>query len=297
MTVENESPIHDLRARVGRFADEVVTFIQAYEATPADDSMFSAARSRGLRVESLVTAWSMSLQLLELVSEHVSLFRASLDEPFAPMACGTCVRGMLEASAATCRLLDTSLDARDRIGRVFAIRHHELRRHRSFLRATSRSDEDLVLRLEEVVSEARQLGYEAIVDRRGRQIGLVEKPPSATDVIRDVLDEERLYRLLSEVSHGTTWAIRKVCFEIVPNAPVRSEIGGVPVTLMTKVSNLSHLESLVEAVAKAYSRSVWAISDFAAWDLDLLSRILDRAFEDLGLSTGLRFWRTHLERL
>lgn len=295
MAVEDQSPIHDLRSRVGSFDNEVMGFIRGYEATPADDSIFSDARSRGLRVESLVTAWSVSLQLLELVSEHVSLFRASLDEPFAPMACGTCVRGLLEASAATCRLLDTSLDDRDRIGRVFAIRYQEMRRHERFLRATGRADEYLRVRLEKVVKEASALGYELVKDRRGRQIGLVETPPSATDIIRDVLDEERLYRLLSEVAHGMTWAIRQVCFEIVPKAPAPPEIGGVHVTSMTKVIKLPHLESLVEAMAKAYSRSVWAVSDFAGWDLHVLSRILDSGYEALDLPTHVRLWRTDTE--
>ena len=179
---------------------------------------------------------------------------------------------------------------------MFAIRYHEIRRHQTFLRATIGSEKDLAKKLDNVVTEALRLGYEPVVDRRGRQIALVERPPSATAVIRDVLDEEKLYRLLSEVAHGTSWAIRQVCFETAPNPPSRVWIGGVPVNSMEKVIKLPHLESLVEAVAKAYSRSVWAVSDFAAWDLDLLGRILDSGYDDLDLSTDSRFWRSYCEK-
>ena len=70
-------------------------------------------------------------------------------------------------------------------------------------------------RIDEVEQDALETGYAPIA-----------KMPSATDVIKQMLDEEEMYRLLSAVTHGHNWAIRGLVFSPVLEGDLRPDVGG-----------------------------------------------------------------------
>ena len=77
-----------------------------------------------------------------------------------------------------------------------------------------------------------------IVNKKGKRLGIGQKMPSATEVVKLMLDEEEMYRLLSAVTHGHDWAIRGLGFSPVLEGDLRPAVGGVPVTMFKLESSI-----------------------------------------------------------
>ena len=201
----------EMREALSRFCNEIRSFHADHgnDLTPGSPAVHEKAVSP--RPESLVTAWSQSALLIESGGEHVTAFVKTITEPMELIACRTCVRSMLESCALASWLLDPRINARTRVGRVFALRYEGMKQELKFVRATGGSGEDLQSlekRSDEVEQVALKLGYPPIVNKKGKQLGIGQKMPSATEVVKLMLDEEEMYRLLSAVTHGHGWAIR-----------------------------------------------------------------------------------------
>ena len=235
----------------------------------------------------------MATMLIELGGEHVTAFAKTITAPVEPIACLTCVRSTLESCALASWLLDPRIGARTRIGRVFAIRHEGIEQQLKFVRATGGSGEDLQSiekRSDEVEQVALKLGYPPIVNKKGKQLGIGQKMPSATEVVKLMLDEEEMYRLLSAVTHGHDWAIRGLGFSPVLEGDLRPAVGGVPVTMFKKAVDVDKLALLGLIAAEAFAKPVWDKCNYAGWDKERLIGVLDSTFDKLGASSGERFW-------
>ena len=243
---------------------------------------------------SLATAWCKAVQLIDSGREHVAAFVRTITNPVQPIACWTCVRSMLEPCALASWLLDPHIDAHTRVRRVFAIRYEAIEQHQKYVRVGDGSDEHLQKlkkRLDEIEREALKLGYPCIVNKNGKRIGIGQKMPSATEVINEMLDEEKMYRLLSAVTHGHDWAIRGLGFSPVPEGGLGRDVGGVPVITFEKQIDVNKLALLGLIAAKAIAKPVWDQCNYAGWDDERLIRVLDRASDKLGLRSIERFWR------
>ena len=89
---------------------------------PLLGSPFDKELSASQRKESLVSAWSMAVTLIESGGEHMRAFVKTITEPMLPIACWTCIRSMLEPCARAAWLLAPAIDGDMRI------RSAELRR-------------------------------------------------------------------------------------------------------------------------------------------------------------------------
>ena len=284
-----------MRAALSHLCDEIRSFSADHgnNLNPGSPAEHELALSPCPR--SLVTAWCRAAQLIESGGEHVTAFVKTITEPMEPIACWTCVRSMLESCALASWLLDPHIDARTRVGRVYALRYEGMEQQLKFLRATGGSDEglqNLKKRLDEVESDALMLGYPSIVDKKRKRIGIGQKMPSATEVINQMLDEEEMYRLLSAVTHGHDWAIRGLGFHPVPDGVLRPDVGGVPVTMFEKQVDVTKLALPGLIAAKAFARPVWDQCNYAGWDTERLIDVLDSTFDKLYLlNSSERFWR------
>jgi hypothetical protein len=115
--------------------------------------------------------------------------------------------------------------------------------------------------------------------------------PSVTELIRDVLDNEPLYRLLSAVAHGHHWAIQKLCFTLVPSVDAASPISGITLRGVTKESNTLAMAMLVLESAVALARTTWYHGLYLGWDRDSLIAPLEGHFDRLNSTESMRFWR------
>ena len=282
-----------MREALSSFYDEIRSFHADHGLTLAPGSMAMTEHAASPHPESLVTAWSIATILIDSGSEHVTAFVKTITEPMETVACLTCVRSMLESCSLASWLLDPHISAHTRVGRVFAIRYEGMEQQLKYLRTTGERDDylqRLQKRIDEVEQVARELGYPIFVNKKGHRFGIGQKMISATEVIKLMLDKEEMYRLLSAVTHGHDWAIRALSFSPVPEGDLRPYVGGVPVIMFEKTLDVDKLALFGLTAAKAFAKPVWDKCNYAGWDKERLIGVLDSTFDELGASSGERFW-------
>ena len=282
-----------MREALSRFCDEIRRFDADHGLYPVPGSPAVNEQAASPRTESLATAWSKATLLIESGREHVTAFVKTITEPMELIACWTCVRSMLESCSLASWLLDSSIDARTRVGRVFASRHEGIEQYLKYVRASGGSDEylqSIEKRSGEVEQDALKLGYPPSVNKKGQRFGIGQKMPSATEVIKLMLDKEEMYRLLSAVTHGHDWALINLGFSPVPEGDLRPDVGGVPVTMFKKTVDINKLALLGLTAAEAFAKPVWDKCNYAGWDKERLIGVLDSTFDELRLRPSKRFW-------
>ncbi len=278
-----------MRETLSRFCDEIRSFHADYGNGFSPGSPAVHEQASSARPQSLVTAWCQAAQLIELGGDHITTFVKTITEPVEVFACLTCIRSMLEPCALASWLLDPRIDAHTRVGRTFALRYEGLEQKLKFVRADGGSENDLQEikdRIDEVDHDALKTGYAPIA-----------KMPSATDVIKLMLDEESTYRLLSAVTHGHDWAIRGLGFSPVPEGDPSPDVGGVSVAMFEKTVNVTNLARSGLTMARAFAKPVWDKCNYAGWDKERLIGVLDSTFDELLAKPTERFWHGEHERI
>jgi hypothetical protein len=158
----------------------------------------------------------------------------SLTEPVQTISPWTCLRAILESSGLAVWFLEPDIGARLRVQRSFAFRFEGLDQQRKWMRIAHESEVDKVTaRIDAVEQIALNLGYERIVDRNGRRIGLGQAMPTVTEIIRDAFDEEVTYRVLSAIAHGHPWALAQLGFQLMDESQENK-------SNWTKLTNSTH---------------------------------------------------------
>jgi hypothetical protein len=283
-----------MRGALSGFYAAVADFRKDQGYGPAPSSQAAGEQATFARPGSLVTAWSAAFQLIESGGEHLTAFVKTVTEPMEPIACWTCVRSMLESCAIAAWLLDPDIDARTRVGRIFALRYEGLEQNLKFSRVAGLGEAHLRRlsdRIDEVERDAIGLGYPRVENSRGRRIGIGQQMPSATEVIRLELDEEVNYRLLSAVAHGHQWAITQLGFRPVADRPGEALLGGEQVHLIEKAAHPTGIPLLGLCAAKALARPLWSQCRYFGGDLARLTGLFERVFDELRAKPVVRFWR------
>lgn len=288
--------VDSLRETLDEFFHGVAKFSIDQGALPATDSQFSSEQAEFPRPETIVTGPAIASQLIESSGEHISAFIKTITKPIEPIACWTCVRSILESSAIAAWLLDPSINAYTRVGRIFALRYEGLEQQRKFVRAidpSGEAPEEMKERIDCIEQHALDLGYTKVNNKKGRRIGIGQKMPSSTDIIKLMLDEEVMYRLLSAVAHGHTWAITLLAFKVVSQTG-DPHMGAVPIHTLEKKLDARSLAELGLCAAKAFARPVWHHCCYFGWDKAKLAMLLDTVFDNLQVERVARFWREPL---
>lgn len=138
---------------------------------------------------------------------------------------------------------------------------------------------------------AVSLYYEPVVNSQYKRVGIGLRMPSATELIKLMLNEEESYRLLSAVAHGHSWAIRQLAFKAKGDDGRDLSAGGVPVSNFEKTVRVDYLAYLGLVAANAWAKPLWHQCLYFAWDKDRLTALLDSTFDKLHAAPGVRFWR------
>lgn len=155
--------------------------------------------------------------LMDAAADHFSSFIRLLEEPAHTIAPWTCVRGVVEASAISAWIFDTDVDVKTRVGRSFAFRYEGLRQQMKF--ANSIGDQKLVAdiknRIRKIESDAFQLGYSAVRNKKEKRDGIAERFPAITELVKTVLDMESQYRIQSGMAHAHPPMLQQLGFKTV----------------------------------------------------------------------------------
>ena len=280
-----------MRDVLAAFRDQLAAFAQAYGPLPRAGSICESELKTFVRQESLHTAHSQTWILMEVIADQLTAFVKTLMEPVETIAPYTCVRSLLEAAALACWLLDPEIDAKIRVSRSLALRFEGMDQQARWAKAAGYDPARGKQRLQDVIVVAAEMGYEPVIDARGRVSGAGQHMPSVTTLIHSVLDEEPLYRLLSAVAHGHTWALQQLSFQRAPEFDIASPISGRNLSGVTKGTSGSAFALLLLVAAQSFGRAVWLQAAYFGWDVAALVDILERSFDDLGASDSFRFWR------
>ena len=113
--------------------------------------------------------------------------------------------------------------------------------------------------------------------------------PTATKMIKMMLNDEMNYRLLSAVAHGHSWAIRGLGWSSFgPDV----NVGGVALTPFQKAVNADAIAIMGLCAAKALLRPLWSHCRYFGWDTDQFTALFEEVFDKLMVNDNQRFWRS-----
>ena len=253
----------------------------------------SASRDPHMPVDAL----TMATALIGSGSEHVLAYSRAITEPILTTACWSCARSVLEPCAFALWLLNPQIDPHTRGGRVYALRYKNMEEGLKYIRAVSGTDTDIQKqksRIREVEREAFNYGYLPLTarsragKRKGKRIGIGQVMPSATEVIKQMLDEEGTYRVLSAAAHARSWAIRVLGKRETGH---RRKIENTQVVIFEAHTKPETIAAFSVASAKALAKSLWEQHCYAGWEKKHLIEVFEQTYNRLGIKEIRRFWR------
>ena len=261
---------------------------------PAVHSLAASEKALFADPERLMTVYSQGIVLLELTEDHAESFIRCVAEPALSFAVWTNVRTVLESSALAAWLLDEHISVKERVQRSLAFRYEGLEQQRKLLNSIGRHKErdGLMQRIDSIEQSAVSLGYSSVVDKNQKRIGIGQVMPPITEIIRDVLDEETTYRILSGVAHGHSWALTQLGMQVLDT---QNCTAWDAIDANTK-SVQKHLRPegvgyLCAIVATAYTKALWHTAHLFDWNPNHLEGILERNFDRMNLTEAVRHWR------
>jgi hypothetical protein len=275
------------------FHEQSASFIADYGGLPKPHSQVLTEQSNYPDPEKVVSACALGMQLIEFGSDHLSAFVKITTEPIEQVAAWTCVRSMLEGCSLSAWLLDPTIDAHTRVKRTFALRYEGMVSQLKFMRVSDFSEQDQQKardRLDGIEQEAIAAGFPAVQNIKGERIGIGQKMPSATEMIQTVLNDGKMYCLLSAVSHAHAYAIRGLNY--LRFEPSDDELGNVPIMAFKKNVNVPGLALLGLSTSMAMARPLWNLCLSFGWDKLQFEEILERTFDGLEVRYDRRFWRS-----
>lgn len=256
-------------------------------------SQADAEHSSYASPDAIFNAIGIAGQLIEAGDEHLSVFAKILVQPIEITAAWTCIRSMLESSALAAWLLDPGIDAHARARRVFALRYEGMEQYKKLGRAMKAPEAEIAAqeaRIDAVENDAKALGFARVENSKKKRIGIGEQMPTATDLIRDVLGEEKMYRMLSGVAHGHHWASRQLCY--VESTENDEQIGGTFAKAFKKAISVDKVALLNFCGVRSFIRALWNECRYFGWNGFHFEEVFENVADRLQMSTPIRFWRS-----
>ncbi len=205
---------------------------------------------------------------------------------------------MVEFTAVGAWVLDPAISRNDRIARVFSTRHKSLDDQIGFVNAVVKDPaqlQEVVNQMSQVEGEAVNLGFTPMRSEKNPNkitaIGI--RMPNATNMVDSVFGVGWLYRLLSGIAHGQSWAITELGYRDATDKVGHIEIEGHAMKAYEKTAPLGFLKLIGLHGCIAVSRLVWNTANCYGSDLLLIEETLERSADRLKMSKEIRFWRSN----
>lgn len=284
--------VANLRDAITSFLTDASAYLEAQGWNPAAGSQASAERQNYVKPGSIVNAWCLAQQLIELGADHLSALAKLLADPVEINAVWTCVRSMLESCGLATWLLDPAIGAKDRAARTFALRFEGMQQQLKYGKATGTPAIALELiekQIAKMENDAVHQGF-ARLNKNGKRTAVAMPMPAATQTIKATLDEEATFRLLSAVAHGHAWAMLGLGYK--PAGGVADEDSQDVVAMpFEKTVNFQAVAVFGMTAMKALARPLWNQCLYFGKDADALTLILEKAADTIEMSELPRFWR------
>jgi hypothetical protein len=229
----------------------------------------------------IATAYSQGSMLIEATADCVLSLTKLINKTAFTISPWVCVRAILEASALATWLLDTKISAHERVGRSLAFRHEGLVQQSKFARLTDGKidPEYSKKQIEKLEKEAVELGFQRVIDKYGKKIGVGQQMPSVTQLIADMLDQESSYRLLSALAHMHPWALQAFSFSEVESDIFVFE--GIKGALFEKHMELEHVDDLCIISLASFGQSTLTKCGLFGWDAKPLAALINKTMKKI----------------
>jgi hypothetical protein len=271
---------------IEQYLDGVTDVISAWPAEPATDSV--AAKESLSTSRFVMTATSHASLSIEDGGDHLYGLTKLVVEPATATACFTCIRSMLESCAIGAWLVDPNINQTKRQARVFAFRRSGMIECRKFASRTANAatDGEFAKNIIILEQEATAAGFQLTVPPDSKS-GIGIKMPGATEMIRDVLGLDEIYRLLSGIAHGHQWA-RQIMYKQTGPA----QVAGTQGVVLTKTLSTESFMLITHSGFLALTKLLWNRSLFWGINTDQLEELVENAAERLQIELQNRFWRS-----
>lgn len=250
---------------------------------------------------SVATSYNQASVLFEAGLDQLLAFIKTIKEPTQTIAPYSCAREIIESSALASWLFDPKIVVAERVARGFAFQYQGLDQLKKFEQSLDdeRKEErtnSVIAQIENTEAIALSQGFQELRGQ-GKRTGIGRIMPSSTEIIRDTMDEEATYRLLSAIIHGHQWALHHLSFRSVNSEDLaidENEIFVGPV--FEKYLSVEMISFLCQEVFICLARPIWYKYQLFGWNRDQLKEILDQASNVIKAEDKLQFWKLDGER-
>jgi hypothetical protein len=280
----------NMLSAVERFIEEMARIYNQYNNEPASGSMAFQEQTSFPNNELIKDVHYRGMLSAESAADHLMVFADSVAEPAKTVAPWTCVRGLLESCALAAWFLDSTVDAKSRVGRCFAFRYVGFVQQIKLGQVTKRPSEidKTRQRMTKVEEEAVSLGYPRLLNKIGEINGIAQRMPNITELIGTTLNREFEYRIMSAVAHGHHWATQQIGFRVVETQ--NSE--GQAIKALEKHLHPNLILFLAHIAVTSYAKVIWYLWQLYGWNLKEVEHLLETTYEQLGYNPQLRFWHS-----
>lgn len=244
--------------------------------------------------EASKTAFAQGVVALESAKDYLEALDLLVHTKNHAVAPWACARGVLEASSLTTWLLETQINAKERVGRSLSLRFATLQEQEKLARSKHEGAkvQEIKDRIEAIERDALQLGFQRLRDKKNKQkrIGIGKIKPSITNLVHSQFDRENLYRILSGVAHSDYTTLLQLSF-MKPN----EDQSGVLTTQRGIPEGLQLM--LLANAAAVYSRGAWLRTIQFGGDAAKVAVMLESRYNELSLAdtNEVRFWRMMID--
>lgn len=280
------SPVRDLLKKLQNVIEATGKSPKA--GSPADQEICTF-----LRQESVKTALAQGNRALEASADHLEALDRLIGEAQYALAPWTCARGVIEASAISTWLFDSTIDATERVSRSLALLFSTLQEQRKLANALTETQEvqSIDEKIEQLEQTALQLGYSPVSNKKGERTGIGQVKPNITDLVQQQFNFGNVYRMLSGVAHSDSTVVSQLGFMQTRTLP--------PNGIITQRAVKQDIQSELLANAVAiHTRAVWFRIVQYGCDAAETAVLLEKGFNQLGLpdTDAVRFWRSTVEQ-
>lgn len=287
LDVGNLPPFLDALAHL---CGESGKFLDTYACQPVDGSLAKAEHAAYGEPRAIQAAWSIANLLLQYAADHVNAFVKLADVPANAQASWTCIRSMLESCSIGAWIVDPAIDAHERAGRTYAYRYEGFSQQLKLAESPGgdRSKVSIInSKIDAMEKQAIAAGFSRRANKKGDRCGVGVHMPSATDIIKSILDDETFYRILSAIAHGHHWALAQM-YRVIDD-------GRAPDDTMVMLEKSVTPEMIMAPGSKgaiAFARLLWNQSRYCGWNMLRLEEIYEDVADGMFLPDVHRFWRT-----
>ena len=265
---------------------ETGLLIQSYNQYPAAASTAATERRTFAKPELVSSVHIQGILRIEVAGDHLIALGRAISEPVLVFPSWLCLRALLEASASAAWLLDPAIDVDTRVRRSYSLRFEGLGQQKKI--ANTQGDTkvvaDITRRIDDLANEAATLGFTVRHDKNGRATGIDPQFPGPTELVKDVLAEDVLYRIASGVAHSHDYAITQLGFRQDGGRQVDSPLAVSNEIAVTKHMSFEHVFVLCAQAAEKFTVPVQHLTQLFGWDAVRLAAIManhKRAFSQV----------------